>query len=182
MSGGEEMSKRHQIREEEVLKIQEVRRKNKDKTIDRWLEVLLLHGEGKTREEISAKTGFGKQYITELVSEYVREGLEHFSTKQYKVNRRNLSIDEEKALLEPFKTKAKAGQIVEVGEIKLAYEQAAGRKTKSHGQIYRVLARHGWRKIMPRSKHPSKADDEAIEASKKLTIGWTNCELSTGKI
>ena len=31
-----------------------------------------------------------------------------------------------------------------------------------------VLERHGWRKVMPRSKHPQKASDEAIEASKKI--------------
>ena len=36
--------------------------------------------------------------------------------------------------------------------------------------IYMLLERHGWRKIMPRSKHPQKASDEAIEASKKLTL------------
>ncbi len=29
-----------------------------------------------------------------------------------------------------------------------------------------MLKRHGWRKVMLRTKHPKKADDEAIEASK----------------
>lgn len=31
-----------------------------------------------------------------------------------------------------------------------------------------MLERHGWRKVMPRSKHPQKASEEAIEASKKI--------------
>ena len=30
-----------------------------------------------------------------------------------------------------------------------------------------VQKRHNWRKVMPRSKHPQKADEEEIEASKK---------------
>ncbi len=33
-----------------------------------------------------------------------------------------------------------------------------------------VLKRKGWRKVMPRSKHPKKASPEAIEASKKLKL------------
>lgn len=66
---------------------------------------------------------------------------------------------------------AQAGQLVEVSAILRAYEEKTGRTLeKSHGQIYYVLKRHGWRKVMPRSKHPNKASDEVIEASKKLTL------------
>lgn len=140
------MPKRHTISAEEVAEIQKTRRKNQDKMIDKWLEVLLLHADGKSREEISAKTDFGKQYITELVGEYRREGLEHFSQKQYKGNHRNLSYDDEVALLEPFKAKAEVGQIVEVSEILTAYEKQIGRPVGSNSQIYNVLDRHGWRK------------------------------------
>jgi len=39
----------------------------------------------------------------------------------------------------------------------------------SSGQIYRVLHRHDWRKVMPRSRHPKKASEEVIATSKKLT-------------
>ena len=81
-----------------------------------------------------------------------------------------MTYEEEKALLEPFKAKAEAGQIVEVGEILAAYEEKIGCPVKSKGQIYYVLERHKWRKIMPRSKHPNKANNEAIEALKKLTF------------
>ena len=34
--------------------------------------------------------------------------------------------------------------------------------------IYRMLKRHGWRKVSPRPAHPGKASDEEIEASKKI--------------
>lgn len=40
-----------------------------------------------------------------------------------------------------------------------------GRET-GNSYIYTMLKRHGWRKVMLRAKHPKKADDEAIEASK----------------
>ena len=84
-----------------------------------------------------------------------------------------MSYEEETALLEPFRKKAEAGQIVEVSEMNKAYQEAVGHSIGT-GQIYHVLHRHGWRKVMPRSKHPKKASEEDIEASKKLTSKWQN--------
>lgn len=86
---------------------------------------------------------------------------------------RNMSYDEEEEFLSQFADKAEKGQIVEISEIKKAYEEKIGHKT-GHGQIYFVLHRHGWRKLMPRSKHPKKASSEAIEASKKLKQNTKN--------
>ncbi len=57
---------------------------------------------------------------------------------------------------------------VSVHDIETAYREAVGHSIGT-SQIYYVLHRHGWRKVMPRSKHPKKASDEVIEASKKLT-------------
>jgi len=162
------MPKRNKISAEEAAKIEKLKRQNKDKTVDKWLEVLLLHAAGKKRAEISSKTGFVKAYVTELVSEYCRTSLEEFARKQYKGNRRNMSVEEEAAFLSGYETLAKQGQIVETSAIKAAYEEKVGHSIGS-GQIYRIFKRHGWRKIMPRSKHPNKASDEVIETSKKLT-------------
>ena len=77
--------------------------------------------------------------------------------------------EKEAALLETFRAKAESGQMVSIREIEAAYEQAVGHKIGS-GQIYRVLHRQGWRKVMPRSKHPKKASEEVIATSKKLTL------------
>lgn len=163
-----QMPKRHKISEEAVREIEKARKENKDKTVDRWLEVLILHASGKTRTEISEKTGYKNQYITELVGEYCRVGLSEYKKKRYRGNRRNMSVSEEAELLSTFRQQAEQGQIVEIGAIKAAYEKKVGH-TIGGSQIYYVLRRHGWRKVMPRSKHPGKASDEAIEASKKLT-------------
>ena len=68
--------------------------------------------------------------------------------------------------------------MIEVKEIEAAY-QAAVDHPISVSQIYFVLHRHGWRKVMPRSRHPQKASDEMIEASKKLSPGSKSSKLST---
>ena len=75
---------------------------------------------------------------------------------------------QEEALLEPFMAQAEKGQMLDTAELEKRYEEAVGHRIGS-GQIYRVLKRHDWRKVMPRSKHPRKASEEVIETSKKLT-------------
>ena len=164
------MPTRYQIREEQVKEIKTERKKNKDKNADQRLKALLLHAEGKTRAEIAEKTDFAKTYISVLVAKYCTKGLSAIVENHYHGNHRNLSFVEEEELLEVFRKAAEAGQIVEVSEIKRAYEEKLGRSLGNHhGQIYYVLHRHGWRKVMPRGQHPNKASEEAIEASKKLT-------------
>ena len=70
--------------------------------------------------------------------------------------------------MKKFEDKAEKGQIVTVKDIKQAFDKKIGKDT-GRGYIYMVLDRHNWRKVMPRSKHPKKASEEAIETSKKLT-------------
>lgn len=164
------MSKRYQISEEQIAELKTLRKSNKNKNVEKRIKALLLHAAGEKREKIAEQTGFVKSYISELVSRYCNKGISVVVGGNYGGNNRNMSFDQEEALLEPFKQAAEAGQIVEVSAIKHAYENAIGRSLDNeHGLIYYVLRRHGWRKVMPRSKHPNKASEEVIEASKKLT-------------
>jgi transposase len=161
---------RYQITPEQIEEIVKARVSTKDKNIDARLRVLLLYFSGVPRREIESKTDYSLRAISKIVAKYMDCGLAYFIQNQYKGNRRNLSFEEEATLLAPFKDKSEQGQIIDLQEIIIAYEQAIGRSIeKSSAQIYRVLERHGWRKVMPRSKHPNKASDEVIDASKKLT-------------
>ena len=126
-----------------------------------------MRAEGKRNKEISEKTGFHTQYITVLVSRYKTKGIASIVENHYRGNRRNLSYAEEEQILEPFRKAAKEGKLIAISEIEKTYREAVGHSIGT-AQIYYVLHRHGWRKIMPRSKHPKKASEEVIEASKKL--------------
>jgi len=163
------MRKRYQITEEQIGEIKRERIKNKNKNIEKRLKTLLLHAEGKSRKEISEQTGFVVSYISELVSKYCNGGMDAIIENKYKGNRRNISFVEEEEFLSEYKELAEKGQIIDTIEIKRAYEEKVGHEIGS-SQIYRVLKRHGWRKVMPRSKHPNKATEEEIDSSKKLTI------------
>ena len=154
--------------EEDRAIIAAARKANKDKRAEKRLHALELRASGKSAKEVASATGFHAAYISQLTAKYQKGGIEAISGNHYGGNRRNMTPEEETALLEPFREKAKKGQMVEVSEIKASYEQTVGHSIGG-SQIYYVLHRNGWRKVMPRSKHPKKAAEEAIETSKKLT-------------
>lgn len=164
------MRMKYKISKENVAEIKEYRKKVKDKNIDRRLYALQLLGEGHKPKEISEKLDADKRQISLWAKNFCeRGGIEGFVKKPGGRFRENMSYEDEANLLEQFKTQAEKGQIIEISEIKKEYDKRLGRKTNPR-QIYAVLSRHNWRKVMPRSKHPKKADEEAIEASKKLSL------------
>ena len=161
------MAKSYAIYQSQLLEIQAARKKNRNKNVERRLCVLVMRAEGKSLEEISEKTGYHISTASKLIARYMRDGISAIAENHYKGNRRNMSFEEEAAILTPFIERAKRGEMVDIKEIAAAYQKAVPHKI-SDTQIYYVLHRHGWRKIMPRSRHAKKASEEAIEASKKL--------------
>ena len=128
----------------------------------------MLRYEGYDNQSIAERVGISKTRVVHLVGEYFRNGLEEYTRKKFGGNHRNMSVEEEEEILQQFRERAEAGQVVIAQEIKQAFDEKLGRDT-GRGYIYMLLARHNWRKVMPRSRHPKKADDETIEATKKLT-------------
>ena len=120
--------------------------------------VLTISGSG----EIADNAYRERTDINEVI---IEEGITSVAEKHYGGNHRNLRYEEEAALLEEYRQRAESGQMLSIKEIEAAYEKQVGHRI-SNSQIYRVLHRHGWRKIMPRSRHPKKASEEVIEASK----------------
>jgi len=162
------MKPRYMLTEKQRKELERARRINKDKNVERRLKALLMRAEGRSCNEVAKATDYHPTYVSNLVSIYCRLGLAAIVENHYPGNRRNMSLEEEAAFLETYKQQAEQGQIIEVSVIKKAYEEKVGH-TIGGGQIYYVLRRHGWRKVMPRSKHPNKASEEVMEASKKLT-------------
>ena len=163
------MPKTYHISEEASKELRREMKHCKGIKAYRRMEAVALRGEGKDNTEAGKLTGYHPDSVSKLVSQYVNEGIESLTQDGRKGgNHRNLSADEEQALLQEFCDAASEGQIITPAEIKKRYDEMLGRETKPNF-IYAVLARNGWRKVMPRSKHPNKASDEAIEASKKLT-------------
>ncbi len=162
------MGKTYEISKEKAAEIKEIRKRIKDKKTDRRLHAVQLRGEGLTNKEIAEKLDTSDKMVSQWVSAYINHGGISALLPKKRIGRhRNMSYEEEENFISYYTKEAEKGHIIDVKEIEAAYIQKVGHSIGS-GQIYRVLKRHGWRKIMPRSKHPKKASDEAIEASKKL--------------
>ena len=155
------------ITAEEYEQIVAAENATQDKKTSRKLRVLILRYEGYDNQTIAERVGISKTRVVHLVGEYFKNGLEEYTRKKYGGNHRNMSVEEEEEILQQFRERAEAGQVIAAKEIKQAFDEKLGRDT-GRGYIYMLLDRHKWRKVMPRSRHPKKADDETIEASKKL--------------
>jgi len=175
------MASNYKFSDEEMAAIKAARRETKDKRADARLKALELRAEGMELSEVSQATGFHAAYVSQLVAKYRDHGLEAISGNHYGGNHRNMSFEEEAAILAPFKARAEKGELVEISEIETAYQQAVGHSIGT-SQIYYVLHRHGWRKVMPRSRHPKKASEEVIETSKKLRQHRTIRQGVSGRI
>ncbi len=161
------MPKTYKISLENAAEIEKKRKTISDKKVDKRLYAVQLRGEGLTNNEIAGKLDTSAKMVSHWVSAYINGGINALLPKKRIGNHRNLSIEEENELLDSFTKQAEAGQIVDLNDLKAEYVKKVGHSIGG-SQIYRMLKRHGWRKVMPRSKHPKKASNEAIEASKKL--------------
>src|SRR5258708_21597457 len=76
-----------------------------------------------------------------------------------------LTLEQEQAFLQPFFAQAERGEIATAEQVQQAFEAEVQHAVHSNS-IYRLLHRHGWRKLAPRSRHP-KANQEEQDAFQK---------------
>lgn len=79
-----------------------------------------------------------------------------------------LSIEEEKQFLELWVSKAETSGVLVVPPIHEALEKLLERRLPA-STVYRMLARHGWRKVAPDTYHP-KRDPQAQKGFKQNPI------------
>jgi transposase len=76
-----------------------------------------------------------------------------------------MTLDEEARFLAPFIEKARNAGVIIVPPLQAELERHLGRSV-APSTVYRLLQRHGWRKLAPDRQHP-KADPVAQEVFKK---------------
>ena len=81
-----------------------------------------------------------------------------------------MTIEEERDFLRNWEARAIEGGVLSVPPIHAALVEKLGRSIPM-STTYRLLARHGWRKVQPDTKHP-KSDPEIQEEFKKNSLRW----------
>ena len=118
-----------------------------------------------TAKEIGKITLYSESRVWAIHAKFRKDGLEGLFDKRGGRYRENMTFKEEAELLSGFEEQSQSGKLVVVSSIKSVYEEKIGRKT-AESTIYRMLARHGFRKIVPYQRHP-KSNAEEQEAFKK---------------
>ena len=120
-----------------------------------------------TLEQTAAALGVGRASVGRYQAK-VRSRLTHPGQldPQWGGRRRAaMSLQEEREFLEPWAEQSADGGMLIVAPLRAALAQRLGRPV-THSVVYRLLARHGWRKVAPDTRHP-KSDPSVQEEWKK---------------
>jgi transposase len=118
------------------------------------IQMVLLRESGMTQPAIAEAMGVSLSTVNRAHMAYDGGGIKALKPKPIGGRQReNMTLSEEKALLARFGKAAGAGEMLNIHDLKAAYERAIGHST-SDSTVYNLLARHGWRKLMPRPFHP----------------------------
>ena len=118
-------------------------------------------------EQTAATLGVGRATVGRYQAK-VRRHLSHpAELDSHRGGRRHaaMSWEEEFEFLLPWAEQSADGGMLTVGPLRAALAQRLGHPV-AHSVVYRLLARHGWRKVAPDTRHP-KSDPAEQERWKK---------------
>jgi len=135
----------------------------------RFLCVWLRVERAQTPEQIANALGWHVNTVRATQQDFARQGVEALRERPRGGRfHAAMSVEQEAAFLNDFATRAGEGSILVVREIQLAFEERLGRKV-AESTVYRLLARHGWRKVVPRPFHPKRKAESAEDFKKGAT-------------
>jgi len=133
------------------------------------IQMVLLRESGMTQRAIGEVMGVSLSTVNRAHMAYDGGGINALKPKPIGGRQReNITLSAEKALLTCFAKAAGAGEMLNIHNLKAIYEQAIGHPT-SNSTVYNLIARHGWRKLMPRPFHPDR-NPAAQDAFKKTVF------------
>ena len=130
---------------------------------------------GATLEQTAAVLGVGRATVARLQTAFRKNRPGPTPSRNWGGRRQSLlTPEEEAAFLKPWLESAATGHLVVVSPMRAALAQHLGKPIKP-SVVYRLLARHGWRKVAPDTRHP-KSMPEVQEAWKKNSLKcWKPC-------
>ena len=140
--------------------------------------VLLPAIMGATLTETAALLGVGRATAARLQAEF-RQSPKPAAARGEQRNwggRRNalLTVEEEEEFLAPWLEQARAGGMLVVSPLRAALAQKLGKPVKA-SVVYRLLSRHGWRKVAPDTRHPKSDPQVQEEWKKNFRKRWQPC-------
>ena len=127
-----------------------------------------LLASGWEAQDVAEALGCSRSTVYRRKAEFLAQGESVLLTAGWG-GRRNevLTVDEEADFVAHFEQAARKGKMVSAAMMLSELAKRAGRPP-SPATLYRILARHGWRKVVPRPRHPEQ-DPERQEAFKETS-------------
>ena len=138
--------------------------------------VLLPALAGTSLEQTAALLGVGRASVHRLQQRF-RRSVKRSSlpAKKWGGRRRALlSWEEEEKFLAPWAEQARPAGVLVVSPVRAALAEKLGRKV-APSVVYRLLARHGWRKVAPETRHPKSDPAAQAEWKKNFPKRWQPC-------
>ena len=126
-----------------------------------------------TLEETAALLGVGRASVPRLQRRFREELQLARGPRNWGGRRRSLmTAEEEKTFLAPWAEQAKKAGVIVVSPLRAALAEKLGRKKVTHSVVYRLLTRHGWRKVAPDTRHPKSDAAAQLEWKKNSRKRW----------
>lgn len=161
------MARTARFSDEEIVKMHELREKATTmRELRKALSVLLVAEAGLDTTRASEILGISKRTVfrNRSMIRHQDEGRRNTwgGRRHYR-----MTIEEEQDFLHTWEAKADEGGVLSVPPIHAALVERLGRSIPI-STTYRLLARHGWRKVQPDTKHP-KSKPAVQEEFKKIS-------------
>lgn len=119
-------------------------------------------------QDVAEAVGLTRSSVYRRKAEYLDQGEKTLSTDGWGGRRGGVLTPEEEAqFVAHFEDAAREGQLVTAAAMLSELERRCG-ESPDPSTLYRILARHGWRKVIPRPRHPQ-ADPARQEAFKETS-------------
>ena len=140
------------------------------------LAVLLPAEVGASLEQTARLLGVGRATVPRLQRSFRQRRTPGGRRPGHWGGRRRalMSAAEEIAFLKPWVERAQAGGVLVLSPIRAALAQALGRRVAA-SVVYRLLARHGWRKVAPDTRHPKSNLQVQADWKKNSRKTWQPC-------
>ncbi len=129
-----------------------------------------------TLEQTAAVLGIGRATVARFQAR-LRQRVARPSTPPSQWGGRRhaaMSLEEERRFLQPWAKLAAEGGMLVVSPLRAALAQHLGRPV-AFSVVYRLLARHGWRKVAPDTRHPKSDPAAQQEWKKNSPARWQPC-------
>jgi transposase len=129
---------------------------------------------GATLAQTAAAPGVGRATVTRLQAAFRQRAASRTEAPARPWGGRRhygMTLEAARAFWEPWLRLASAGSLLVVSPLRAALAQRVGHPVKA-SLIYRLLARHGWRKVAPDTRHPKSSSAAQADWKKNSPKRW----------